>query len=264
MIRFFRNIRKKLLQQNRFSKYLLYAIGEIALVMIGILLALQVNNWNEHRKSKKMANEIYQNLLTSLKQDSVEVQRTIDLLSKSLETKRKMITEGPKQIPKDLKQSELDEMVRNISGAVMSFFPKTGVYDLVVSNNGMDLLESQEIKAALINLYDFQYKRYENVDHIIDNKYHYYLGPLIRKDIGFIGAYDSESNFEILTHVSRNQFIDHYEQLVSESQDIYGILSTGNNYLIQIRKSIHELLYLIRNELNPKYSLEHFAHGADD
>ncbi len=49
MIRFFRHIRKRLLSESKFSKYLFYAIGEIVLVMIGILLALQVNNWNEER-----------------------------------------------------------------------------------------------------------------------------------------------------------------------------------------------------------------------
>lgn len=50
MIPFFRKIRHRLLTENKFSKYFLYAIGEIALVMIGILLALQVNNWNAQRK----------------------------------------------------------------------------------------------------------------------------------------------------------------------------------------------------------------------
>ncbi|MFC2148575.1 hypothetical protein ACFLR9_08420 [Bacteroidota bacterium] len=49
MLRFFRQIRKRLLTDNKFSKYLLYAVGEILLVVIGILIALQVNNWNEQR-----------------------------------------------------------------------------------------------------------------------------------------------------------------------------------------------------------------------
>ncbi len=53
MIKFFRNIRQGLLMQNNTSKYLKYAIGEIALVIIGILLALQINNWNEGRKQDK-------------------------------------------------------------------------------------------------------------------------------------------------------------------------------------------------------------------
>ena len=52
MIKSFRRARQKLLKDNRFPKYLVYAFGEIALVMIGILLALQVNNWNEGRKNK--------------------------------------------------------------------------------------------------------------------------------------------------------------------------------------------------------------------
>ena len=54
MIKFFRKIRQQLLTENKFSKYLLYAIGEIILVVIGILIALQINTWNEERK---LANE---------------------------------------------------------------------------------------------------------------------------------------------------------------------------------------------------------------
>jgi len=52
MIKFFRKIRQKLLTENKFSKYLLYAIGEIILVVIGILIALSINNWNEERKQE--------------------------------------------------------------------------------------------------------------------------------------------------------------------------------------------------------------------
>jgi hypothetical protein len=52
MLQFFRKLRQKLLTENKFSKYLLYVIGEIFLVVIGILIALQINNWNEARKGK--------------------------------------------------------------------------------------------------------------------------------------------------------------------------------------------------------------------
>ena len=52
MLTFFRRIRKGLLGDGATSKYLLYAIGEIALVVIGILIALQINNWNENRKAR--------------------------------------------------------------------------------------------------------------------------------------------------------------------------------------------------------------------
>ena len=50
MLKFFRQIRKQLLSENRFSKYLIYAVGEIVLVVIGILIALSINNWNERQK----------------------------------------------------------------------------------------------------------------------------------------------------------------------------------------------------------------------
>ena len=62
MIKFFRKIRQKLLSESKFSRYLIYALGEIALVMIGILLALQVNNWNENRKELERQKKLYANL----------------------------------------------------------------------------------------------------------------------------------------------------------------------------------------------------------
>ena len=52
MIKFFRKIRKKMADDNKPIKYLRYAIGEIPLVVIGILIALQINNWNEGRKQE--------------------------------------------------------------------------------------------------------------------------------------------------------------------------------------------------------------------
>ena len=62
MIKVYRKIRQRLLTENNVSKYLLYAIGEIVLIVIGILIALQINNWNEYQKAVKSENE----LLTSL------------------------------------------------------------------------------------------------------------------------------------------------------------------------------------------------------
>ncbi|MBK7873993.1 MAG: hypothetical protein IPJ74_26755 [Saprospiraceae bacterium] len=53
MLRFFRNIRRRLLDSGSLRKYLVYAVGEIILVVIGILIALQINNWNEGRKDRK-------------------------------------------------------------------------------------------------------------------------------------------------------------------------------------------------------------------
>ncbi len=70
MIKFFRKIRKKLLIESRFNKYLIYAIGEIILVVIGILIAIQINEWNRDRKLYQIELESYQLTITDLKRDS--------------------------------------------------------------------------------------------------------------------------------------------------------------------------------------------------
>ena len=62
MIKFFRRIRQKLLQENRFSKYLLYAVGEIVLVVIGIFIAIQLNDWNQNRIEKRQLDITLENL----------------------------------------------------------------------------------------------------------------------------------------------------------------------------------------------------------
>ncbi|MBO6881381.1 DUF6090 family protein [Winogradskyella sp.] len=67
MIKFFRHIRQSMINQNRTKKYLLYAIGEIILVVIGILIALQINNWNENKKLRNQEITYLHNLKGDLK-----------------------------------------------------------------------------------------------------------------------------------------------------------------------------------------------------
>ena len=69
MLKFFRTIRKKLIEEDNVRKYLFYAIGEILLVVIGILIALQVNNWNEQRKEQRIAEGIQSSIIKDLKSD---------------------------------------------------------------------------------------------------------------------------------------------------------------------------------------------------
>ena len=71
MLRFFRSIRKKLIEQDNIPKYLLYAVGEILLVVIGILIALQVNNWNEERKDQNLTIQYLMSLREDLREDLI-------------------------------------------------------------------------------------------------------------------------------------------------------------------------------------------------
>ena len=77
MIKFFRHIRKSLLMENNTGKYFKYAIGEIVLVVIGILIALQINNWNEYRKQQDTLNNIYVTIKTDLQEDIKKIDKII-------------------------------------------------------------------------------------------------------------------------------------------------------------------------------------------
>jgi len=97
MIKFFRKIRQKLLSENKFSKYFLYAIGEIILVVIGILIALQINNWNETRKVKSTLSDYTESLIKDLKKDTIilnEQIRSADLDNEILDNLIERLSHG--------------------------------------------------------------------------------------------------------------------------------------------------------------------------
>ena len=83
MIKFFRKIRLNLMEQNKTRKYFKYAIGEIILVVIGILIALQINNWNENRKAEYEEQKI-------LKQLKNEYQKNLNQLDEKIYMRDKM------------------------------------------------------------------------------------------------------------------------------------------------------------------------------
>lgn len=74
MISFFRKIRQSLLSQNRVTRYLAYAVGEIILVTIGILIALQINTWKEDRANKQRERAFYQSILIDLENDQKKLE----------------------------------------------------------------------------------------------------------------------------------------------------------------------------------------------
>ena len=82
MIKFFRHIRKSLIQENQMGKYFKYAIGEILLVVIGILIALQINNWNEHRKSLQDQKATIASLKLEFQKNLVDLEDNMNTIEK--------------------------------------------------------------------------------------------------------------------------------------------------------------------------------------
>lgn len=162
MIKLFRNIRQNLLMENKTSKYFKYAIGEIALVMIGILLALQVNNWNESRKVKTFEKEI----LTLIDQN---LERDYALLS----IERLKTLEAQTYTDKLLEQVALknyNDSLNRWMGKIICFerFKSQSSAFEVLKSKGLDVVSDNELQLALISYYDESlFKLYESLNDVL-------------------------------------------------------------------------------------------------
>lgn len=92
MIKFFRKIRQNLLSEGKTGKYLKYALGEIFLVMIGILLALQVNDWNERRKGRIQEHRILLQLKSEYEANLAQLEEKIYMRNRGIEASHKLLS----------------------------------------------------------------------------------------------------------------------------------------------------------------------------
>ncbi|HAH36930.1 MAG TPA: hypothetical protein DCY95_15600 [Algoriphagus sp.] len=143
MISFFRKIRQKLLTQNRVTRYLIYALGEIFLVVIGILIALQVNNWNEERKEHKKEREQLFFALENLKTDSISIDSIKSRTDKILAVHHNLILLSENKIT--------DEAVGNLD-LIRASEPNI----LIIKKNNPNLpneVKDQELRRILLDHY---------------------------------------------------------------------------------------------------------------
>lgn len=133
------------------SKYLRYAIGEIILVVIGILVALQVNNWNEHRKEKAEEKKI----LLSLHN---EISNNIEILKTVIDEKNKIINVNQYIIDNTGKngtwksEKSLDSLMNYISLSGWIFVPQNGVLNEIINSGKLLLIENDLIKNEIASL----------------------------------------------------------------------------------------------------------------
>ncbi|MFC0605208.1 DUF6090 family protein [Winogradskyella pulchriflava] len=155
MIKFFRKIRQKMLTENKFSKYLIYAIGEIILVVIGILIALQVSNWNKKRIDSDSEKEALFDLNTEIKSNIKALEIIIAEHEKSLVAGKEiksMITDTNKlnSISNDSLQSILIVMNYNYT-----YDPKLGILNSVINSGRINLIQNKEIRYMLSSINEF-------------------------------------------------------------------------------------------------------------
>lgn len=151
MIKFFRRIRQRLLRENRISRYLLYAVGEIVLVVIGILIALQINNLNEKRKQNNLEQVYLIALKKEFQNNLEEVNRVIRLNDDLFENARKLSAyTGPD--PPDISEEYFAELYFGTINAEVQYRPGSGVTNEIINSGKLNIFQNKDIKNALATL----------------------------------------------------------------------------------------------------------------
>ncbi|MCJ7466437.1 MAG: DUF6090 family protein [Maribacter sp.] len=149
MINFFRKIRQRLLTENKASKYLLYAIGEIVLVVIGILIALQINNWNQQR----IAFEDEQVLLKILKIDFTNRLKELEFLNtgrqNAVNTIEQLMFLGENP-PEFYKEYIIDSLLATAT-TTYRFNEKFSTMDMLFNSGKINTLSNDSLKFSLSN-----------------------------------------------------------------------------------------------------------------
>ncbi len=234
MIKFFRNIRQKLLSENKFSKYLIYAIGEIVLVVIGILIALQINNLNEYRKNgqkeKDALIELFQDIESNNKQlkkinkDEREIVKSIEWI----------ITEYEQRgtFPEDSLQVYFGKA---LIGQRQDFV-KTAYSVLLASDIG--LLQNKKLRYDIAEYYEKEIPYVERDALDTWNEWYDYILPIIREvaDDWKWGEYLVPKSMDT---IFENQEL--YSFLKTNKVNHLGVIWSANRALIESEKLLDHI-----------------------
>ena len=161
MIKFFRKIRQRLLSENKFSKYLLYAVGEIILVVIGILIALAINNYNEKEKEKLQEQVV-------LKQLKTDYEANLFQLENKIEMRRKLISESLNVL--EITSKDITISNDSLSRIFATFFMDPTfdpIENDVINSGNIELIRNDTLKQLLSHWTSdiISYKESEQIQH---------------------------------------------------------------------------------------------------
>ena len=191
MIKFFRKIRKSLVSQGKTSKYFKYAIGEIVLVVIGILIALQINTWSNNRELKKEEVKI----LKSLLQEFSENLSKFDKIYEAQLKRKKDIEAIMSDKVQDLSTDSLGVLITSVD-ANYTFDPFQGIYNSVINSGKIELISNDILKNKISRIQDLiiDYKEEEDgvQNHAVQNLFPFQLKQPFR-DFNFSKGGDEKS-----------------------------------------------------------------------
>jgi hypothetical protein len=249
MIKFFRKIRQNLLSENKFSKYLIYAIGEIVLVVIGILIALQINSWNQFKKDR--LEEL--SILTRFENDLQEDLNRINLLYKyneRLVRDLRVIIRGLSN--KDLGRDIFAERSKNMT-RYATYDKIDGTYKETVSAGKLSLIVDDAIRDEILKFYETAESDFP-VDFIIESQMEKYIMPTFFKTLGYT------KEFAFVTTMEPNEFESIDMDLIYNDKEYRSVLTSKLGMLnVQIeqwreqQKRIEYLLEIITQEINDRW-----------
>jgi hypothetical protein len=249
MIKFFRKIRQNLLSEGKTGRYLKYAFGEIILVVIGILIALQINNWNDLNKKRRQEVEILNEIKNDLNESHSEIE-TVILNQKS------HLNYGIKLVDYIKNSKPLNDSLpllytKNITD--FGVIVKTSGFENL-KNIGLSLVENNSLRKTITNLYQLE------IPNIINN----YNDLNIYKQ-GIINHYNyleldydrtRTETFKYANTLKINAWkIKNYQELLSDkefmrtSQQILLIRSRKIEMLFELNNMISETINKINHQL---------------
>ena len=258
MIKFFRKIRLNMIKENRVSKYMLYAIGEIILVVFGILIALSINNWNEDRKSRKQEVKYLKNLNSDV---ALEIQNNDSIINY-----REVTAKAAAHLLnfKTLETASDFLILENTIQQVFyrkTFIPTNNTYKELLSSGNLNYITNDSIKDYLLEL-DKMYVSIDNIEYHMYREYEEYLYNIAVANGAVINLFDFQKTaesgalvFKDPTQIAIDTLIPQYKRLLEKKEFINGLrLAVMNsiglkNSHIELDAHLQKLNELINEDL---------------
>ena len=223
--------------ENKTGKYFKYAIGEIVLVVIGILIALQINNWNEQGKSDVFEKEMLTQIRVNLISDRINLTQILKNNSNAIISSKKILNLTTTEIVEDSISNWLGDVIQ-----FDRFQPLTNAYE-VLKSKGLDQITNKQLRFLLGTYFD------DKANHIIkaiDDIYHTFENdwlPILKKNVVELKfkGYVILQNYTIFTNPGETRNI-----LVMNIDNFAG----SNQYIKEGIVIIDEILEIITKELN--------------
>ena len=165
MTKFFRKIRQNSIKENKTINYLKYAFGEIILVVIGILIALQINNWNERRKNKATEQQLLTSLLQEFETNLAILDNTIETNTKIFETCVKIGDFTGPSLP-EISEKEMSQYLVGAFKYESRYVPNQGTLNEINNSGKLSLLSDISLRKA-ISEWHSQYELVKNQENYV-------------------------------------------------------------------------------------------------